>query len=192
MHGRVFHSPLTKPKRILDIGCGTGRTTVQLAQNFPDAQVIGIDLSPVPPVHSKPDNVEYIQGDFWELVKSGDFRFHSGSFDYVFGRLLILGMTDWPGYFHEVTSLLAPGGWMEVQEYEMHHRDPESKVISDEWESWTALLGLMARQGLDPMIARNSPRIMRDYQLIDAREEFYKMPFVEDPRAPETMVSYIV
>jgi ubiquinone/menaquinone biosynthesis C-methylase UbiE len=35
-----------KPRRILDLGCGTGSTTVMLKQAFPDAEVIGLDLSP--------------------------------------------------------------------------------------------------------------------------------------------------
>ncbi|MBW4623415.1 MAG: class I SAM-dependent methyltransferase [Cyanosarcina radialis HA8281-LM2] len=35
-----------KPRRILDLGCGTGSTTVMLKQAFPNAEVIGLDLSP--------------------------------------------------------------------------------------------------------------------------------------------------
>lgn len=34
------------PRRILDLGCGTGSTTLLLKQAFPDAEVIGLDLSP--------------------------------------------------------------------------------------------------------------------------------------------------
>lgn len=34
------------PRRILDLGCGTGSTTLLLKQAFPQAQVIGLDLSP--------------------------------------------------------------------------------------------------------------------------------------------------
>jgi ubiquinone/menaquinone biosynthesis C-methylase UbiE len=34
------------PRRILDLGCGTGSTTVLLKQAFPQAEVIGLDLSP--------------------------------------------------------------------------------------------------------------------------------------------------
>jgi ubiquinone/menaquinone biosynthesis C-methylase UbiE len=34
------------PSRILDLGCGTGSTTMMLKQAFPKAQVIGLDLSP--------------------------------------------------------------------------------------------------------------------------------------------------
>ncbi len=35
-----------KPQNILDLGCGTGSTTIMLQQAFPDAKVTGLDLSP--------------------------------------------------------------------------------------------------------------------------------------------------
>ena len=35
-----------QPRRILDLGCGTGSTTLILKQAFPQAEVIGLDLSP--------------------------------------------------------------------------------------------------------------------------------------------------
>lgn len=35
-----------QPRRILDLGCGTGSTTLLLKQKFPLAEVIGLDLSP--------------------------------------------------------------------------------------------------------------------------------------------------
>lgn len=34
------------PQKILDLGCGTGSTTMMLKQAFPHADVIGLDLSP--------------------------------------------------------------------------------------------------------------------------------------------------
>lgn len=143
MHNNIFHSPLVKPNRILDVGCGTGRSTVQLAQKFPDAQIIGVDLSPVPALHSKPDNVEYVQGDIRQLVKSEDKRFTNHSFDYVFSRLLSLGMTDWPGYFSDVSLLLASGGWFEVQEFEIGHHDADGNVITDQTPAMKVFLDLI-------------------------------------------------
>ena len=35
-----------KPRRILDLGCGTGSSTIMLKQAFPEAEVTGLDLSP--------------------------------------------------------------------------------------------------------------------------------------------------
>jgi ubiquinone/menaquinone biosynthesis C-methylase UbiE len=34
------------PRRLLDLGCGTGSTTLLLKQRFPEARVVGLDLSP--------------------------------------------------------------------------------------------------------------------------------------------------
>jgi S-adenosylmethionine-diacylgycerolhomoserine-N-methlytransferase len=38
-------SRMTMPTRILEIGCGTGRNLVELAQRFPAASITGLDLS---------------------------------------------------------------------------------------------------------------------------------------------------
>jgi S-adenosylmethionine-diacylgycerolhomoserine-N-methlytransferase len=34
-----------RPRRILEVGCGTGRNLAELARFFPDAQIVGLDLS---------------------------------------------------------------------------------------------------------------------------------------------------
>ncbi|MGF1486947.1 MAG: class I SAM-dependent methyltransferase [Prochloraceae cyanobacterium] len=37
---------ISQPKRILDLGCGTGTSTLMLKEAYPQAKVIGLDLSP--------------------------------------------------------------------------------------------------------------------------------------------------
>lgn len=34
-----------RPERILDLGCGTGKHLIKLAERFPDANIIGVDAS---------------------------------------------------------------------------------------------------------------------------------------------------
>lgn len=58
-------------KRILDIGCGTGYLTFKLAELFPQAEVIGIDLAPgmieVAKEKSNFGNVHFLISDAEEL-----------------------------------------------------------------------------------------------------------------------------
>jgi ubiquinone/menaquinone biosynthesis C-methylase UbiE len=44
--GQTWPSPTGQPQQILDMGCGTGSSTLLLKQTFPSATVTGIDLSP--------------------------------------------------------------------------------------------------------------------------------------------------
>ena len=43
--------PLKEPTSILDVGAGTGIWAMDVADDYPDAQVIGIDLSPTQPTN---------------------------------------------------------------------------------------------------------------------------------------------
>ena len=47
--GELHFAPLRRPQRILDIGTGTGIWAMEMADQYPDAQIIGTDLSPVQP-----------------------------------------------------------------------------------------------------------------------------------------------
>lgn len=45
---KIIHraaAQVVMPERILEIGCGTGKNLVELAECFPKAQIIGLDLS---------------------------------------------------------------------------------------------------------------------------------------------------
>jgi ubiquinone/menaquinone biosynthesis C-methylase UbiE len=46
---KLHESPLDKPHRILDIGTGTGIWAIDMADQYPMAEVIGTDLSPIQP-----------------------------------------------------------------------------------------------------------------------------------------------
>lgn len=111
MNGTIIHTSVRNPKQIVDVGCGTGIITCYLGERLPDALVSSIDISPVPAIHDKPDNVTFVQGDFRTLA-STDGYFAQGSTDLVFNRLLICGMTDWNGYIEtSVNTLRLEATW---------------------------------------------------------------------------------
>ena len=46
---KLFNAPIDKPKRVLDIGTGTGIWAIEMADEHPDAEIIGTDLSATQP-----------------------------------------------------------------------------------------------------------------------------------------------
>lgn len=181
MNGVTVHAPVTNPKQIVDVGCGTGVVTCYLGERFPDALVWGVDLSPVPDMnHQKPNNVTFVQGDFLKLA-AHDGRFAKGSTDLIFNRLLILGMTDWQRYIETAASMLKPGGYLEVQEVEWNWY-MEGEVVSKDWEWMKAYYAALQSKGLDPYCADNLDGWMRDAGLEAVQVKRFAWPFTKQQR----------
>jgi ubiquinone/menaquinone biosynthesis C-methylase UbiE len=64
----------------VDVGCGSGAWAIEVAEQFPGAKVVGMDLSPIQPI-DVPQNCEFVVGDLNEGLE-----FDSGSMDLVQGR----------------------------------------------------------------------------------------------------------
>lgn len=49
--GKLYLSPIAKEDLIdvLDVGCGTGMWCIDVADDVPNAEVLGFDLSPIQP-----------------------------------------------------------------------------------------------------------------------------------------------
>ncbi|RUR76656.1 methyltransferase type 11 [Nostoc sp. PCC 7120 = FACHB-418] len=77
-----------QPRRILDLGCGTGSTTLMLKQAFPQADVIGLDLSPYMLVRAE-DKARTADLDIsWRHGNAEKTSFPNASFDLVTTSLL--------------------------------------------------------------------------------------------------------
>jgi SAM-dependent methyltransferase len=178
MNNKPFHAPVTTPKRILDIGCGTGVLTAWLARNHPNAEVIGVDISPVPTRHEQPENLNYVQGNIMKLAKSNDARFQAASFDYIFHRLLVFAVTDWPAYIAVVQSLLAPGGWAEMQDLDLNVLDGNGDSLSDSWWFYHRFHEDCKAIGLDMHVGSKLAAYMADAgSFTNANETVYQLPF---------------
>jgi ubiquinone/menaquinone biosynthesis C-methylase UbiE len=87
----------SQPQRILDLGCGTGSTTVLLKQAFPEAEVVGIDLSPFMLVMAERKAQAANLDIHWRHCKAEQTPFADRSFDLVTASLL----------FHELPPLIS-------------------------------------------------------------------------------------
>jgi ubiquinone/menaquinone biosynthesis C-methylase UbiE len=77
-----------QPRRILDLGCGTGSTTLMLKQAFPQAEVIGLDLSPYMLVRAEHKAQAAGLNIHWRHGDAEQTKLPDGSFDVVTASLL--------------------------------------------------------------------------------------------------------
>jgi len=72
-----FQAVLSIKKRLLDVGCGLGNMTLEMARLAPHAQVWGVDLAAVSPmftdIHGDVPNVRLVRGDIRNLPLTGTF-----------------------------------------------------------------------------------------------------------------------
>lgn len=161
----------------LSRGCGTGVVTHLLAKTYPDAHVIGVDLAPVPESrHGKRPNIEYVQGNVADLIGQ-DPRFQPESFDYIFQRLLVMGLTDWPGHVASISRLLKPGGYLELHDIDMDLQGPDGKPLQMEW--YDAYLHDTRASGLDMQVGRKLAALLRGAPFENVQD--YQYPFPPKP-----------
>ena len=97
------------PESILDLGCGTGIGSRSLAQQFPTAQVLGLDwsrgmLAQAGPRTNGARNLFRVCGDMLALPLA------SRSLDLVFSNLAIQWSPDSGDLYGELRRVLRPGG----------------------------------------------------------------------------------
>ncbi|KAF8248379.1 S-adenosyl-L-methionine-dependent methyltransferase [Wilcoxina mikolae CBS 423.85] len=107
---KLHQAPLKNPQRIMDVGTGTGIWAIDMADKYPEAEVIGTDLSPIQPKWVPP-NCRFEVDDAEQ-----EWTHKSDSFDFIHSRCLGQAITDWPTVMSEMYRCTKPGGYVELAE----------------------------------------------------------------------------
>lgn len=108
---RVMAALALKPgERVLDVGCGAGATTLDLAAAVtPGGEAVGVDISrPLLEAARRRSEgmagVRFVEGD------AQAYRFEPTAFDAVFSRFGVMFFGDPPAAFANLRRTLKPGG----------------------------------------------------------------------------------
>ncbi|ORY19271.1 S-adenosyl-L-methionine-dependent methyltransferase [Clohesyomyces aquaticus] len=107
--GRLNTAPISSPQQVLDIATGTGIWAMDFAEQHPNSNVLGTDLSPIQPSYV-PINCTF------EIADAEDEWNFGTQFDYIHGRALLSCFTEPREMIRKAYESLAPGGYLELQD----------------------------------------------------------------------------
>nr|POE74527.1 putative methyltransferase tdie [Quercus suber] len=172
-YGNNLHfAPLNNPKHAIDVGTGTGIWAVDFADEYPDCQVIGIDLSPGQPT-LVPPNLKFIIDD------AEDIWLYDQPFDYIHVRLMNGCFADWSLFFR---------GWLEVQDYGLPVTSADGTHEKTDLTQWGELLSEASSALGRPMGSIECSDLhvqrMQDAGFVDIQTRMFMWPTNGWPKDP--------
>ncbi|KAL0930386.1 methyltransferase domain-containing protein [Colletotrichum truncatum] len=182
--GRLGLSPPNeadaKVGRVLDLGTGTGIWAMDYGDEHPGAEVIGVDLSPTQPeltLCSVPPNVKF------EIDDIEDSWTYSQPFDYIHSRMMNASVSKWEEYLGQAYANLNPGGWLELQEFNLPLSDDDTLKPEHSLYQSMAYLGEAAAKLNHAFIDLNALKPMMEAAgFVDVMEMRFKWPSNTWPR----------
>ena len=160
---------LASGQRLLDVGCGPGTLTVDLARRVAPAEVIGIDVSA--DVIAEATATASAAAVSHVTFRAGDFRdagFEPGSFDVVHAHQVLQHLRDPVGALRDMSTLAGPHGLVAVRDsdYSAFAWAPEDGAL-DRWLE--VYLAVARRNGAEPDAGRWLRRWAFEAGLSDVR-----------------------
>ncbi|KAH7366968.1 S-adenosyl-L-methionine-dependent methyltransferase [Plectosphaerella cucumerina] len=180
--GKLHISPagVDKPlHRVLDAGTGTGIWALDFADEHPETQVLGNDLSPIQPSFVPP-NLSFLVDDLeapWA---------HGAKFDLIYARMLTGSLLDWGKFAQQSFDNLNPGGWFEIVDMGTPSSDdgslPEDSFIM-QWSKNMLKAASIIGRSLDTVAAQ--PEFLREAGFTNIQKAVYKWPINSWPKDPK-------
>ncbi|RGP74603.1 hypothetical protein FSPOR_1180 [Fusarium sporotrichioides] len=180
MDGKLNFAPVKAPKKVLDVGTGTGIWAMDFGDEFPEAEVIGTDISPIQPSWVPP-NVKFEIEDF-----TLDWTFPNNSADFVHMRFLYGSVPDWYALYERAFQVTKPGGWVES-----HEGDPMGLSDDDsvkpgsaiaEWGKFFHEGGKKLGRVFSPLPDNLQEKGMKAAGFVDIQSKTIKVPVGDWPK----------
>jgi len=153
---------------VLDVGCGPGTLTAEIARRVAPGHVVGMDLNPEMIRAAEAANPP---GEIANLVfYAGDIRRSAwdGEFDLANAARVLQWMPDPEAAVGRMAQAVVPGGHVVLLDYD--HTRAEWSGEPPEWTRfYSAFLGWRAAAGLDNAIAKRLASLAEGAGLADVR-----------------------
>jgi ubiquinone/menaquinone biosynthesis C-methylase UbiE len=148
---------LHESAKILDLGCGIGETTTMLGNQFPGANLTGLDQDPVLIEFARTNHKDNLSTFHFVSGSALDLPFPDNSFDFVFARYLLHHLEDVTTCLKEMKRVCKDGGVVFAQE-------PDVNFMQTYPESWAfpKFRELVDKLFADAMIGRKLVRYFRE------------------------------
>jgi trans-aconitate 2-methyltransferase len=146
----VAQIALENPRRIIDLGCGTGTSTEQVQQRWPDADLCGMDNSREMLAQARANHPD------WKWIQSTVEEWTpQDQFDLIFSNACLHWIGDHSALFPRLFGYVAPGGALAVQMPNSYHLPAHTvmhDVASDPSAPWArTLAGVKETYSVRPM-----------------------------------------
>jgi len=189
MHDKLHLAPLstTSPSQMLDVCTGRGIWAIDIADQYPDLTVKGVDWAPVQ-TSWVPPNLHFETDDMRRPWECGS------SYDYIHTRATIY-MGCWEDFKKDVVEQafdnLRPGGWFESQEIGRLVMCDDGTLPADApLATWARYLNTAASSQHRPRdVAGQMLEWYKEVGFVDVQQHVFKMPigtWAADPRLRTT------
>ncbi|KAH6687974.1 UMTA methyltransferase [Plectosphaerella plurivora] len=128
LNNRLLPSELTRPRKILELGVGTGDWAVEVAKTYPACEVVAVDICPHMWPEEVPDNL-ILQVD--NINES--FTWPRNEFDFVHSQMMVgvVNKDRWQPYIRDIFRTLRRGGWCEMVEIYFNAQSDNGTLTDD-------------------------------------------------------------
>lgn len=166
----LYLAPLDRPNRVLDLGTGTGIWAIEFANEHPESDVLGTDLSPIQPEYVPP-NCRF------EVDDAEDEWVFSDRFDFIHSRYMSGSFSNFPEMFATCYENLNPGGWIEFQDYYVKLQAVDNSLEGTALERWNDLvIEGVRRMGKNALACAKYKRQMQEAGFVDVEEKKIALP----------------
>jgi SAM-dependent methyltransferase len=157
---------------ILDAGCGTGEATKKLAELYPEAKLLGVDIIDASLARGRSACTAFGERVRFENRSVFDLKLPGGSFDLVVSRHVIHSIPKPAEVLAELKRVTKRGGRLHViaEDYGMIHF-PTRKLSADAfWQVGPKVFG--EKTGTDLLIGRRAPTLFKQLGLKDITVDY--------------------